>query len=124
MKTDRKFFKTILGISLFIVIGGFVASFIVSNKIDSRERKTLGIRADNASIVFTSEEIRNLKGNEEDLNNGYYFDIKNKLLALRRANPDARFVYLMGANLPTLNQSLLKTILHQDRHMTKQHLMI
>jgi hypothetical protein len=98
MKTDRKFFKTILGISLFIVIGGFVASFIVSAKVDSRERKTLEIRADNASLVFTSEEIRNLKGNEEDLNNGYYFDIKNKLLALRRANPDARFVYLMGAN--------------------------
>lgn len=97
MKTDRNFFKTILCVSLIIVIGGFVASFIVSAKVDSRERNILEIRADNASLVFTSEEIKNLTGSEEDLNNAYYFDIKNKLLALRRANPDARFVYLMGA---------------------------
>lgn len=97
MKINRKFFKTILCVSLVIVIGGFVASFVVSNKIDSRERNALKTRADNASLVFTSEEIKNLSGSEEDLNNAYYFDIKNKLIALRRANEDARFVYLMGA---------------------------
>lgn len=96
MKVNRKFFKAILCVSLIIVIGGFIASFFVSNKIDERERKTLEIRADNASLVFTPEEIKNLMGDESDLNNAYYFDVKNKLLALRKANPDARFVYLMG----------------------------
>ncbi len=53
-------------------------------------------RVGGLAITIDSKTIEKLHGNEDDISNATYLDLKKQLLALRALNTDTRFIYLMG----------------------------
>ena len=86
---------------LFIIVViciGAAASFYVYNKINETNKISLIKRADTIALAIDSSEISILNGNESDLQNTSYLDLKKKLTLIREANSDSRFVYIVGKN--------------------------
>ncbi len=89
-------------IAIAIVIAGTIATISIGNNVDRRLRSDLLIRAQNAALLLSSEEIVKLHADDRDLANPAYLDLKEKMTKLIAVNPDARFFYLMGYDDPNL----------------------
>jgi hypothetical protein len=88
-------FSTIL-IILGVAALGCVMAVIIANRIDHSQRDHLLVEAKQAALLVSSEDISSLSGTEADLSNPVYLRLKTKLTQFREANPDIRFVYVMG----------------------------
>ncbi|MCA9353192.1 cache domain-containing protein [Patescibacteria group bacterium] len=101
MKTTTKVSTNVgLGVIILILIaisGVFLTKFVVPEmKVD--EKQNLLMRANTISILLKPELIQSLDGNESDLSKESYRELKKYMRALRAANDDIRFVYIMGLN--------------------------
>lgn len=88
----------ILGFIVFciVLILGVFGTMYVSGNVDSTIRTYLQTRARNVSVVVNPDEVKALSGSALDLTNPSYIHLKSMLTAIRGANTDIRFVYLMG----------------------------
>lgn len=87
------YFPTLIAVILLVGIG---FSFYIYNKVDTEGRNSLINRAETIARALDDKEVAMLLANEEDLSNPAYIDLKKKMIAIREANPDSRFIYIMG----------------------------
>lgn len=85
-------FLLIMLFAFISIVGGIAAG----RKIDSLQRKTLSTRAETAALSVQPSLVEKLSGTPEDTNKEEYKTLKNLMTDIKRANPDSRFVYLMG----------------------------
>lgn len=83
-------------VMVLLIALGIFSTVYVYFKIDSFEKKSLLKRSDTLSKVFTEEQLNSLRYDETDLANSQYLSLKDKLIAVKRVNPDVHFVYLTG----------------------------
>ncbi|MFA6048151.1 MAG: HAMP domain-containing sensor histidine kinase [Parcubacteria group bacterium] len=93
-KIKRKWYYPTMVIILLAL--GFLSTLYVYSKINSFEKESLLKRSDSLSKAFDLHEISTLEGNENDLHNSQYISVKEKLINIKKVNPDVRFVYLTG----------------------------
>ena len=79
-----------------LLVVAFFTTLFVSRHADLNQRNDLLLRAKNIAITINQEDIKNLKGNETDLNNISYQKLKILINSIHKLNSDTRFVYLMG----------------------------
>lgn len=79
-----------------LLVTAFFTTLFMSKNADTNQRNDLLLRAKNIAITINQEDIKNLKGNEADLNNIAYQKLKIVLASIHKLNTDTRFVYLMG----------------------------
>ncbi|MFH0969169.1 MAG: ATP-binding protein [Patescibacteria group bacterium] len=83
-------------IMLILIFVGIFSSFYVYIKISSFEKQSLLNRSATLSKSLNTDWIASLSGDESDILNPDYAIIKEKIVAVKRINPDARFVYISG----------------------------
>lgn len=84
---------------LFLIIIcsiGAVSSIYVYRSVNESLIKSLIYRAETISLALNSEEIAALKGDVSDTELKEYKELKDKLILIKAANKDSRFVYIMG----------------------------
>lgn len=82
--------------ALIFFMAGLFASYVVYNKYYEDGIESLQSRAQTIADALDEDKIKALQGNESDLENPAYLEIKSKLLKIKIANPDTRFIYIMG----------------------------
>lgn len=82
-------------ISIVLAIGIFL-SLLVALRVANNEKESLVVRMKNVARVLHRTPLLKLKGSEVDVSSADYKYIKDKLMLLKDANPDAKFVYLVG----------------------------
>lgn len=82
--------------ALIFFLTGIFASYVVYNKYYENGIESLQSRAQTIADALDEEKIKSLQGTESDLENPAYVDIKSKLSKIKIANPDTRFIYIMG----------------------------
>jgi len=87
------YFPVFIGL---ILVVGVVASVYVYMKVNESGRASLLYRAETIARSIDPEEITVLQGGPSDVYLSEYLKLKKKLQAMRVANPDSRFVYIMG----------------------------
>ncbi len=92
-KTYIGIFITLLGA---LILVGILSAFYVGKFEDARLRKAFSVKTEMVSRSLDSQTILNLHGTPEDLNNPSYKELKEKMREIKKADPAARFVYLMG----------------------------
>ncbi len=85
-------FLLLLGIALLALL----SSALITRSIDRTQRELLLVQTKQAAILVGAQDIASLSGSDADLSNPLYQSLKSKLVRFREANPDIRFVYLMG----------------------------
>ena len=83
-------------ICLFVIFAGIFGTYKAGVFVDNYERKVLLSRAENAAVLIDPTLIQKLSGSGEDVNINEYQILKNKMILLKKTNPDARFIYLLG----------------------------
>ena len=80
-----------------VVLGlGWAMTVVASNRADDRLRDTLLVRTATASAAIDADQATKLRGDSQDTRNPEFARIRARLRALRMANSDCRFAYLMG----------------------------
>lgn len=82
-------------LSTVVFIGLLLTAYTIFT-VDNNNKRNLTERADTLAQVFTAEDLSTLFGSTEDLSSPDYINIKEKLLSIRRVNPDVRFIYING----------------------------
>lgn len=85
----------ILQIIVIVVIAAGGAIFIDIRTTASIKRP-LQQHAMSIASVFTKQEIESLSGDESDVESSNYQELKARMIRLKKANKDVRFVYLNG----------------------------
>lgn len=93
MKVDSKYLFFLA--SVVFLIGALATFFSFLNEKKAIENSIL-IRTNTIAQLLDVEKIKNLKGDDTDLYNPDYLDLKNRLQNTMQYNTDARFIYLMG----------------------------
>jgi diguanylate cyclase (GGDEF)-like protein/PAS domain S-box-containing protein len=84
----------LLLLALFVALSFFFL-FRVSHEINALERERILIHAQSAVALINGTQIASLKGNESDLTNPEYMNMRTHLIRLRKSDPLIRFAYLM-----------------------------
>ncbi len=97
----KKEFKTLnlkiwLVFALGIIILGTAATIFLAQYIQTQERKSLLDRVQTIAAGIHDDVVSGLVGAPSDIGTDNYKDLKSQMVNIRSANPDARFVYLMG----------------------------
>lgn len=92
---QRLTISVIVGAAIIVVFGIF-ATYSIGNRINTHERETLRIRAENVVRAIPASLVEALSGDESDLSKPEYQNLKSLMVDLKSINPDARFIYLMG----------------------------
>lgn len=87
------YYPTVIGI---LVVVGISSTAYVYFKITGFEKQSLIKRTDSLAKALDIDEIKGLSGDEADISNPAYISFKEKLAAIKKVNPDTRFVYLTG----------------------------
>ncbi len=87
-------FALVLVIFLTLGIGGLATGWY-GRYLDADMRQILITRVRTLASALNPEAIKQLQGNEADLGTEVYENLKKKLISIRQANGDCRFVYLM-----------------------------
>lgn len=95
MKTSRSLLS-LLVVLLVIAAAALTVSAVFSRRIDKTQRNLLLVEAQHAALLVSPVDIASLSGTAADLSNPLYQRLKNELTAFRAADPQIRFVYLMG----------------------------
>jgi PAS domain S-box-containing protein len=93
---ERRFDRWLGPVLLATALFGGVAAEIAGNFRDKEMRGILQSRTALAAAALNSVRIKNLSGSESDLANPDYQILKQRLMAMRAANSDCRFVYLVA----------------------------
>lgn len=80
----------------FVILVGFWGTYQAGNFVDDYERKVLLSRAENAAVLIDPTLVQKLSGSADDINLDEYKNLKDKMILLKKTNPDAKFVYLLG----------------------------
>lgn len=80
---------------ILVLVGVFSTGYVYV-KINAFEKQSLQKRSDTLAKALDPKFIENLSGSEADLADPDYVSLKKKLVAIKEANPDVRFVYLTG----------------------------
>ena len=86
---------TALMVLIIVAIAGGFAWWRIE-RMDGELRNNLLQQGQLLAQTINIESIQALSGTEADLNNPHYQRIKEQLAAVRAANPQCRFLYLMG----------------------------
>ena len=81
---------------VFAIIAGAFISSRMGNRADREMRETLLLRTRLLAGNLNVERIQGLSGTETDLNSPDYLRLKTQLESLHAAEPDCRFMYLIG----------------------------
>ncbi len=87
--------RIVVSLSILVAAGVLLTWWVVA-RADGSMRAALLARAQPLAESFASAPIATLSGTEADLSTPGYDRVKTRLAAVRMANPDSRFVYLMG----------------------------
>ncbi len=93
-KNNRWFFIVIF---LTIISGVFFIAWVF-NSTNSELRENLLEKAELVAPAVNLDYIKVLAGNETDLTKPDYLRLKEQFSNIRSANPDFRFIYLLGKN--------------------------
>lgn len=88
------YFPVLIGI---IILLGFASAIYTFLRVDDSGRRSLLYRAETIAFSLDAREISVLTGSSIDVYSPEYLTLKKKLQAIRKANPDSRFVYIMGS---------------------------
>jgi len=83
-------------LATIIFVLGMAASIYVFFTVKSAEEGSLLKRTNTIAQLINIESIKKLSGLESDLQNSDYLSLKRSLQKALKANPDIRFIYLMG----------------------------
>ncbi len=90
---DVQWFTWVLAI---VLISGWGVTQWIGMLEDASLRKEILTQARIAALAIDVSEVRALTGEPEDLDSPDYLHIKNQLMNVRKAEPQYRFIYLMG----------------------------
>jgi len=79
-----------------VLIGCWIATEVSGHRTDARLRGDLLARARTAARAVDLERLPRLSGSAADLESPDYTYLHEQLARIRSANPDCRFLYLMG----------------------------
>ncbi len=79
-----------------VIVVGLAATGFTAHITSRHIQETLLARAQSMAELISIPHIESLTGTESDLGSGDYHYIKERLVRVRAANEDVRFVYLMG----------------------------
>ncbi len=85
-----------LAVILTISISGWLYADRAMHQKENGMRDDILLRTRLLAASLTPSDIASLKWGQEDLQNPYYHTVKNRLIALAKANPDIRFLMLTG----------------------------
>ena len=91
--SETRWFACVMSMVLLL---GWAFTEFVGEMEDSAQRKGMLTQARIASKSLDISEIQKLSGTAKDVTLSEYIHIKGRLIAIRRANSQYRFVYLMG----------------------------
>ena len=91
-----RFFLSLIISYLVIVVVAVVATSLLAHHVDRTQRDLLIVQAKQASLLVTDEAVTSLSASKADLSNPVYQRLTYVLTPFREANPDIRFVYVMG----------------------------
>jgi signal transduction histidine kinase len=77
------------------IVDALISSFATFYFADLQIKRNLVVRAETIAGLLDIAHIESLKGNEEDLLDTKYQDLKKRLIELREVNNDSRFIYIM-----------------------------
>ena len=81
---------------VFVLIGGAVFTTFVTRYGENLEKKELLLLAATAASSFDVETVRMLRGNLSDIGTDVFVQVRARLIRIRQANPESRFVYLLA----------------------------
>jgi hypothetical protein len=87
--------STFVAVAIVILLG-LASSLFLTHRIDKNQRSLLLVQAKQATLLVSTQDIASLSGTEADLANPIYQRLKTQFTHFREANPEIRFVYLMG----------------------------
>lgn len=96
--TNEKDRVHLLAVSLILLVC-FLSSFgawWLGNDAKYKIETDLSERSQSIAGALDTDEIHTLKGDSSDANLRAYADLKSRLATVKRANPDARSIYIMG----------------------------
>ena len=79
-----------------ILVVGIIGTVFAGRYTDTTLRASLLSRTQTIAAGVHGHDLKQLSGSPSDLGTSTYNDIKQEMINIRKANPDARFVYLMG----------------------------
>jgi signal transduction histidine kinase len=85
-----------LGLMLGIAIASVLIALLLGQSASRRLHSQLSERSQSIAAALGSEQIGKLAGKPSDADTDIYKDLKKQLASVKRANPDARSIYLMG----------------------------
>ncbi len=83
-------------IVLIVVVIGLAASVYTGVAESQSIKNSLAQRTESLADLVPANEVTSLKGSDEDLKSPIYQALKQRLINVRAANKDIRFVYIMG----------------------------
>lgn len=79
-----------------LLIIGLAGSFYVYERVDANLQKHILDRTNTIALMVDYENLKLLSGTEADLTDARYRAMKATLQLVRLANPDVRFIYIVG----------------------------
>jgi len=67
----------------------------ISGEMSNLERERILTQAQSVAVLINDAQVASLKGNESDLNNPAYMELRSHLMRLRKSDSLIRFAYLM-----------------------------
>ncbi|MBM7866810.1 response regulator [Heliobacterium gestii] len=81
-----------------LLLSGWFATEMIGDVGEGHARENLLKRAKTAAAAIDGNMVARLSATESDLDNPEYRSLRERVIAMRGANEDARFVYLLGKN--------------------------
>lgn len=88
--------KVLLIMIVFIMLMTIVTAVFAFQYFKSQKITSLSQRVTSFAVAIDADEINQLSGTEDDVENQSYQNLKGKLISLQEFNADTRFIYLMG----------------------------
>jgi len=85
-----------IALVIVVVIASALVAFITGRATNSRIRDQLSERSQTIAAALGPNTIAKLAGQPADANTTTYKNLKQSLASIKRANPDARSIYIMG----------------------------
>ncbi|MFA5059706.1 MAG: PAS domain S-box protein [Candidatus Omnitrophota bacterium] len=92
-------FRYLVFLSLFvltIIVFGWIFTALIGQQGKNSMREEMLNRAKIAAAALNPSEIAVLEGNDQDINKAEFQHIRTRLMAMRFASGEFRFIYLMG----------------------------
>ncbi len=94
-KTDNLWFVA-PGLIALIAVVGIVTAVLLGHNAGNRIREQLSERSQSIAAALGPSQVTKLSGTPSDGDTPTYEQLKKQLADVKRANPDARSIYLMG----------------------------